>query len=301
MTGGGSPSILRRMRFVRGVAPLLLLASSFVTPAARADDDAKKDDCWDCNDKDREKEKEKKQHESPWLEKNCVWGLRGSGMDLRGSDADEGTGGASLFTWSDKYATRGIFTYRGSILGMLGGGTAGFEGGLGGGLQWGVRAKVDEYHGPLMRIGFDGLMIGNEKLFASYIEVPTTHVGYQYLKGVTVLEVGGHGGAILDGRFNTGDDARRKLGGFDFGAYMAVHLPDARFDVSWMRVVAKRSDPKTPVDMLRGAACVYVDIFGACVDAWYMRGDVQYHMPIQTSTSQVLYGGLLIGLREGLP
>jgi hypothetical protein len=128
-----------------------------------------------------------------------------------------------------------------------------------------------------------------------------TVVDQQYSKGVTVLEVGGRGGAVLDGRFNTGDDARRKLGGFDFGAYMAVHLADARFDVSWMRVVAKRSDPKTPVDMLRGAACVYVDIFGACVDAWYMRGDVQYRMPIQTSTSQVLYGGLLVGLREGLP
>jgi hypothetical protein len=233
-----------------------------------------------------------------WLERNGVWGLRGAGLDLRGSDKDEGTFGMSLFTWSDRYLTRDIFAYRASILAMLGGGGGGFEGGLGGGLQWGVRAPVEKDQGPVVRIGFDGLILGNQKLLMSYFEIPTVMVGYQYLRGPTVLEIGGRGGAVVEGRFNTGDDARRRLGGLDYGAYVAAHFTDARVDVWWMRVLAKRSDPKTPVDVIRGAACGYVGMFGACADAWFMRGDVQYGMPIRTSTSEAFYAGLLLGLRE---
>jgi hypothetical protein len=63
-------------------------------------------------------------------------------------------------------------------------------------------------------------------------------------------------------------------------------------------LAAKRSDPKTPVDVVRGAACGYFGIFGAGADLWHRRGDVQCGIPVQTSTSEALYGDVLLGLRE---
>ena len=87
---------------------------------------------------------------------------------------------------------------------MLGGGQGGFEGALAGTLDLGYRVPVAEDHGPFGRIGIDGRLQGNDLLYFSMLELPRLTLGWQYLKGKTVLEAGARGGAILAGLYDPG-------------------------------------------------------------------------------------------------
>jgi hypothetical protein len=269
-------------------------AAAAAPPAEVASD---KDD--QTADDQKKKDDDEHKNDDRVFEKNCVMALRVSMLSLTGTDHDRSTVGFTLWSEQTKYTNQKWFTARGWGLAGLGGGTGGFEGALGGGGAVGYRARLDEDYGLFMRLGFDGAMIGNQKLYVSWIEVPQGQVGYQYLHDRDVFEVGAHGGPILAGRFNPGDDARRDTSGsLEYGPYLSIHGGFGRIDGTWMHMLATQFADGTPVDVVRGNACLYLGkSFGVCGDFSYMRGHTQWAFGSITSDSTALYGGVLFGFR----
>jgi hypothetical protein len=255
----------------------------------------------DKSDDDASKKKDEDEHKNDdrVFEKNCVMALRVSMLSLKGTDHDQSTVGFTLWSEQTKYTNQKWLTARGWGLAGIGGGTGGFEGALGGGGAVGYRARLDEDYGLFLRLGFDGAMIGNQKLYVSWIEVPQGQVGYQYLHDRDVFEVGAHGGPILAGRFNPGDDARRDTtGSLEYGPYLSIHGGFGRIDGTWMHILATQFADGTPVDVVRGNACLYLGkSFGVCGDFSYMRGHTQWAFGSITQDSTALYGGVLFGFR----
>lgn len=182
---------------------------------------------------------------------------------------------------------------------MLGGGGAGFEGTLAGVLDFGHRFDVTPDHGPFGRIGLDGRLQGNDLHYFSMFELPRVTLGWQYLRGNTAIEGGLRGGAILAGLYNPAEDGRRKLNGFEWGAFGAAQIEFLRFDVSIMRIEARKTLNGTPVDVARGALCGVSGKFGVCLDAMVLRGDAYMRANdagVRDTTSQ--YIGLMLGAGE---
>ncbi len=196
---------------------------------------------------------------------------------------------------ADTYALNG--TTHGSMYFVLGGGEAGFEGALAGTIDVGYRLPVAEDHGPFGRIGFDGRLQGNDLLYFSILELPRLTLGYQYLKGKNVVEIGARGGAVLTGLYDPGEDGRRKLGGFEWGAFVAAQADFLRLDVSAMRIEARKTLNGTPVDVGRASLCGVGGVFGICVDGMVFHGDAEMRANdggIHGTTSSYL--GLTIGV-----
>ena len=260
--------------------------------------DEKKDDNKNEGDKKEEEEDEHK-NDDRVFEKNCVMALRVSMLSLKNTDHDQNTVGFTLWSEQTKYTVQKSLTARAWGLAGIGGGTGGFEGALGGGAAVGYRLPIDVDYGPFVRIGFDGAMIGNQKLYYSWIEVPQGQIGYQYLHDREVFEVGAHAGPVLAGRFNPGDDARRDTSGsLEWGPYVSVHGGFGRIDGTWMHVFNTQFGVDTPVEIVRANACTYLSkSFGVCGDFSYLRGETEWNFGFTRETTTALYGGVLFGFR----
>jgi hypothetical protein len=221
-----------------------------------------------------------------------------------GGIQDKTTFGVTAHAAGETYRTYRIFSLRTSGIAGLGGGSGGLEGALGGTVAAGIRVPVAEHHGPVIRVGLGGELLGNSQFYYSHIDLPIGEVGYQYTNGHTVFEIGGRGGSLITGRYNTGDSFRRELGtSLELGGYLAAHGNHGRIDVNYMHIAAT-PDPGTGVDVLRGAACGYVvlDKVAICADAMFIHGDEQPPIipagtpPLTFDTSSTsIYGGLLVG------
>ncbi len=223
-------------------------------------------------------------------------------MAVSVGSAGDSTFGATLSSFMSETRTRDYFTVHSYGQGLLGGGTGGLEGGLDGALGFGLRAPLGDDHGPLIRAGASGLLLGNDLFYASYIEVPTAWLGYQYMSDDGFLiEGGARGGALLSGRFfpGPGKDARRNIDGLDYGAYLLLSVPSARlvFNGEWLRADVK-NDPGGPFDMVRGSACAHVSPLVICADGRYVTSRVNLVTPpvVGTATAQAFYGGVTIGI-----
>jgi hypothetical protein len=212
------------------------------------------------------------------------------------------TFGVTAYAAGETYRTYKLFSIRTSGLAGLGGGSGGLEGALGGTLALGIRVPVSPHHGPVIRVGLGGELLGNSQFYYSHIDLPLGEVGYQYINGHTVFEIGGRGASLITGRYNTGDSFRRELGtSLELGGYLAAHAEQGRVDVSFMHIAAT-PDPGTGVDVLRGTACGYVTPkVGICGDGMFIHGDEQPPLPtvppstpLSTSSTSI-YGGLLVG------
>jgi hypothetical protein len=222
-----------------------------------------------------------------------VFGVRGSAVSIGGVSGEQGSG-LMLSAEGEEFVRRGIFSTHGMHWMAIGGGGAGFEGALLGGMTGGFRIPVGERHGPIFRAGVLGYLRGNDAYYSSLLELPAVEVGYQYLRGYTVIELGGTTGAVLTGRQRTGDAQTRILGaGIEAGVYAALHVP-------WLRLGLKASrlptndGLSTPVRALEGTICVLSSPFAICADA---RGTVTDALTPNADTSEVrsLYGGLAFG------
>lgn len=243
----------------------------------------------------------------PW-EETTVIGIRGSYLSVRGPERAH-TLGLAFAGSSEQYKTDGLLALRGSSAFQLGGGSGGFEGQLAGAFAVGARGPVGATHGPVGRIGLGGELLGNDKFYYSHLELPIVEVGYQVLEGRNVVEIGGRIAPVLTGRYNTGDSQRRELGtSFEGGGYVALHSAFGRIDASYTRIEARKTDPGTPVDVLRGSACAYVGVVALCGDAMYVRGDqAPPALPVVTGPTsgppaaidpeaKSLYAGVTLGL-----
>jgi hypothetical protein len=229
-------------------------------------------------------------------------GLRGSTLGTSGSDRSDRTYGLSVASMGISNAAMSIFNYRAVGRSLIGGGGGGFEGELGGTLAIGLGFLIDGKQGPFVRIGVQGYILGNDSFFHSNIQFPQGSVGWHLgSRDGFLLEAGFTTGPMLDGRFNIGDEGRRRLGSSgSFGAYGDAFVGPLTGTVEWIRTNAV-SDPGTPVDAIDGQACLSTGRtqkergLSVCFDGRYTRGDVLFGLPIQTSAATSTYLGLSIG------
>jgi hypothetical protein len=221
--------------------------------------------------------------------------VRVTALDVRGSDSDGTTVGATFTGVGDHYETKDVLTWRAAYAWGLGGGTGGVEGGLGLHLAGGFRAPFGDEHGPLVRVGGGGEFWGNDRFYFSRLELPSGEAGYQYLSGSTLFEITGRVAPILGGRYNVGDGARRETSsGYEWGASAVVHTSFGRLDLTYSRLETPTRTLDTPIDVLRGDVCGYIGHFGICGNAHFIRGDVD--LPTHTvSRATTLYGGVTLG------
>jgi hypothetical protein len=196
----------------------------------------------------------------------------------------------------EEFVRRGLFSAHGSHRLGIGGGGAGFEGALQGGLAGGFRIPFGERHGPVFRAGAFGYLRGNDAFYASLLELPQVQIGYQYLRGATVFELGATSGAVLTGRFRAGEAETRVLGaGLEVGAYAAVHIPWFRIGISGMRLPGN-DRLSSPVHTAEGTACVIAAPFAICGDARLSITDAIVVASAPATEVRSLYGGLAFGL-----
>jgi hypothetical protein len=241
-------------------------------------------------------------------EKTGVVGLRGSYTRVRASIAgasgnDDGWG-MTFAGSSVDYTTRYGIARHGSAFWAIGGGSGGFEGALGAKLAVGWRLPAGEDQGPVLRIGMQGWLQGNDLLYSSLLELPLGQLGWQFTRGKTVIEVGVQAGPVLTGRYSVGDDASRKLGSsFEGTVYGALHFEHLRVDASFMRIETKHpvTDERAPIDFARATLCALGSPIGVCGDVWSYSGLVR--APDATAgaiavDARALYLGVLVGVTE---
>ena len=224
-----------------------------------------------------------------------VTGVRFAVTHVDAGPVNETTLGVGFAGAAETYALDG--TAHGSSYFMLGGGQGGFEGALGGTIDIGYRLPVSEDHGPFGRIGFDGRLQGNDLLYFSMLELPRLSLGWQYLKGKTVIEGGARGGAILAGLYDPAEAGRRKLSGFEWGGFVSAQVEFLRADASFMRIETVKTLNGTPVDVARGQLCGVGGKVGVCLDGMLFRGDAEMRAEastIRSTTSE--YVGLTVGI-----
>jgi hypothetical protein len=224
-----------------------------------------------------------------------VFGLRGSAATVRGVAATEGSG-LMVSAEGEEFVRRGVFSTHGMHRLAIGGGGAGFEGTLQGGLAGGFRLPVGERHGPVVRAGIFGYLRGNDAFYASLIDLPQVQLGYQYLHGRTVIELGATSGAVLTGRFRAGEAETRILGaGLEVGGYAALQIPWFRLGLSAMRLPTNDA-LSSPVRTAEGTLCAIATPFAICADARATQADAiafSGAAPVEVTS---VYAGLAFGL-----
>ena len=235
--------------------------------------------------------------------KSGASGARLSVTRVSGSDNnDTGNGlGLTLSGHSERYGAYQLFTIREASFGFIGGGSLGFEGGVGGNLAAGLRLPAGSNHGPFFRLGIRGYLLGNDKLYESLLEAPQLQLGYQVLRPGEVFELAGRVGPVLAGRFNTGDDAERKLGkSFEVGGHLGLHSDPLHLEVEHTHVLANGT--LSDVDLFSGRFCGDAWLLQLCVDGRVGRGDavVPGQGPLADNPVTSLYGGMSLGILEGV-
>lgn len=229
-------------------------------------------------------------------------GGRLSTTRVHGSDADDTGLGMALTLWgqSSRYAAYRTFSFRDRSFAFIGGGALGFEGGIGGDLATGVRAPFGRYHGPVLRLGLRGHLLGNDKLYTSMLEIPQVQIGYQFLRNDEAFEIAGRAGAVLIGRFNTGDDAERKLGkSMEVGGHMGLHFDPVHLEIEHAHVLLQRD--LGDVDLASAQLCSDAWVLQLCVDARVGRGDaVVPGIGALPGPVTSYYGGFGVGMKEGI-
>lgn len=167
----------------------------------------------------------------------------------------------------------------------------GVEGGFGGDFSVGLFTRLARNEGLVSRLGLRGHLLGNHAFYTSLFELPMLELGYQRIDRDFGFDISGRGGAVLVGRFNPDDETRRIGGSFEYGAVLGFHVGAVDFNLDWTRVEARSSEPKTPVDMLRGMLCGGARFFGLCMDARWSSGEV--NSPGERKT--ITYLGLAAG------
>jgi hypothetical protein len=196
---------------------------------------------------------------------------------------------------TEHFGTLGHASAHVAMFGTIGGGSAGNEGSLGGAADFGVRATVSETSGPFLRLGIEGLLLGNQALYVSLLEPVQGRIGYQLLDGATLLEGGITVGYVPTGRFDPGPGRRDLSDTVEVGLYGAVQLPLLRLHASLMHLGDVATSPGSAVNLLRVGACGYPRALALCTEVMYIRADAAFSATRVESTSAV-YAGFTVGL-----
>ena len=238
-----------------------------------------------------------------WNLDSEAFGGRFSTLGTGGSDGNKRTYGGSFGSYGlSNYAAEWL-TARTVGRGVIGGGSGGFEGELSATAALGVGHLIDGIQGPFVRAGVQGYIVGNDSFFHSAIAFPQGSLGWHIgAREGYMLELGGTIAPMLGGRFNVGDQGRRRLGSSPaYGAYLDVFAKPATLTVEWQRVAAVTL-PDTAVDSISGHLCFASGKdkkhygIALCADGRYTRGDVHYGVPATFTGADSTYLGFTLGL-----
>jgi hypothetical protein len=222
-----------------------------------------------------------------------VFGVRPALTNVSAGGTTTHDAGVGFAGKVDSYALDGAT--HGGMEFALGGGQAGFDGTLAGVVDIGYRLDVTKEQGPFARAAFDGRLQGNDAFYYSALELPRMSLGWQFLSGHTVVELGGRSGPILTGRFNPGGGVRSTTGSWEYGAFLAGQVEFIRLEATAMRIDARHTGTHTPVDVGRGALCAIAGPIGICGDFSVMRGDALMSPTLGYQEALATYTGVTVG------
>jgi hypothetical protein len=227
--------------------------------------------------------------------KGTVLGTRGSVSYVAKAGKDSLAGGFVATYRTEHYATHENLAVHFVGSGSFGGGSAGNEGGLALGLDFGYRANVSERSGPFLRAGMNGMLLGNQSLYLAMFEPLQARVGYQFLDPGLLVEAGLTQGLIPIGTYRPGDNGRRSLArATELGGYAALHIATVRIDVAFMHLFTDDGSLGDDLDLVRGALCDYKLKLTICVDTLIMRGRAVFPHSAERMTTS-LYSGMTLG------
>jgi hypothetical protein len=221
-----------------------------------------------------------------------TFGIAGTFTRRQFEDASAGDGSVLVSASHFSYDTRTIFSGRSSGFGFIGGGSAGFEGGLGAELALGLRLPFDETHGPIARIGIEGFLMGNQSFYSSTLELPKGEFGYQLLDRSLLFEVAATAGPVLAGRFNVEGAPRHALGGlFQVGGHLAFGARPLHLELGVRRVGFDDSG-QGDLEEVASSLCGLPSVFTVCADARYLADGVGDAEP----GARIAYLGVRLGV-----
>jgi hypothetical protein len=268
------------------VSAAVLACVTFAAPAVRAD--ICRDESPHCNER---------RASAPTGARNRVAEVQTFGIaatqTLRRLENQSTADGSILASASHfSYDTRIIFSGRSNGFGFIGGGSAGFEGGLGGELAFGLRLPFAKTHGPFARIAIEGFLMGNETFFASLLELPKGEFGYQVLSPKVLFEIAATAGPVLAGRYNVDDAPARPLGGLlQVGGHAAFGLRHVHLELSVKRFDSSdhELDPLTEV---ASSLCGLPSAFAVCANVRHLAGGSNAPAP----DMRIAYLGIHVGV-----
>jgi hypothetical protein len=224
-----------------------------------------------------------------------LFGARATQTWTDGARSDRDFGLVAAIRHFD-YTARSLFSARSVGSAFIGGGTAGFEGGLSGTLSGGLRAPLGKHHGAVARVGLDGYLIGNRRFYTSLLELPQGQLGYQILTGDLLVELAGTMGPVLTGRHRALDAGPVRLTKMlETGALLAAGLRTMHLELTYARYERGDAVPERTIDRLSGSLCGITRVLALCADTQYFRWAAA---PAANPPPSVAYLGLHVGIRS---
>jgi len=222
------------------------------------------------------------------------FGVRGTETLSRGTHAPDRALGVTASVRHFDYNAPGLFSGRSVGAAFIGGGSAGFEGGLGGALGAGLRAPFGRDQGLVARLGLEGFLLGNDRFYASMLELPQGQLGYQLLTSSVLVELSGTLGPVLTGRYRQSGAPTGMLGGMlETGARLAVGFRNAHLELAYSRYERAGRVPVHTLDRVAGSLCGIASAIGICADLEYFQ---RRAVPASTGSGDTAYLGLHVGI-----
>jgi hypothetical protein len=194
---------------------------------------------------------------------------------------------------TETFLARRAFAGHYLLRGALGGGSAGNEGTLETGFDFGFRHALTPTSGPFFRVGATGFLLGHRELHLSWLEPLHARFGLQWLRGGALLESGLTGGFVLVGRHSVRVAGLRDLAASpELGGYVALELVPVS-----VRASATYLTPEdgAPLKLARAIVCGLPWPLAVCADLTYVETAFDRGRRSERHL-QSLYTGLTVGL-----
>jgi len=168
----------------------------------------------------------------------------------------------------------GILVSRTALAFALGSGSGGVEGLFGGALLVGARVRVSPNHGPFARLGLSGEYQGSSRYLYSRFDLPLVELGYQFVEGATLFEIGGRLSPVLTGRLRAGSEQHALNNAVSYGAFLAARGEVGRIEITYTRQTLLLDTPSSPVvSTFQGRGCLApFSVFVACLEGQILAG-----------------------------
>lgn len=179
--------------------------------------------------------------------------------------ADTGLEAASSWSLGFEYSALaymnlGRLTARYRHLYRIGCGQAGFDAGADVDVQVGTSWSLAERQAIVARVGARGYIYGNDRLFASLLELPALEAGYQLLSPSWHVELLGRAGLALLGKHRVLDEPSDDVGGTPmYGVAAALGWRTLHAEMGWAAL-------GTDGHRIDATGCAIVGKLGLCAE-----------------------------------